>query len=147
MFQIDTLEWKTALLGLQNSNRFFFQETLKLLKSAVSKSARKIATNNNGDKALTVDNDANGWDGFDDEVEFDENDVDGTDVDGNDFSSIETCAQLSVDLKKAQTACEQLAEQLTKAEAQRDQVCPKCILKIRICTVYVWNRDVRILAL
>ena len=86
----------------------------------MSKSARKMATNNNGDKA-SVDGDANadGWEGFDDEVEFDENDVEASTID---FGQIEACAQLTVDLKKAQSACEQLAEQLTKAESQRDQV-------------------------
>ena len=90
----------------------------------MSKSARKMATNNNGDKVSSdADGDANadGWEGFDDEVEFDENDV--VEASTIDFGQIEACAQLTVDLKKAQSACEQLAEQLTKAEAQRDQVC------------------------
>ncbi len=101
----------------------YFQETLKSLKSAVTKSARKIATNNNGDKE-SVDSDANadGWEGFDDEAELDDADANDIEVTSFDFNQIETCAQLSVDLKKAQSACEQLAEQLTKAECQRDQV-------------------------
>ena len=98
---------------------------MKSLKLAIGKSARKIATNNNGDKSS-----ADGWEGFDDDVDLDENEVNGSgDADGEngeksefDFSQIEACAQLTVDLKKAQSACEQLAEQLTKAETQRDQV-------------------------
>ncbi len=96
------------------------KETLKSVKLAVGKSARKIATNNNGDKSS-----ADGWEGFDDDVDLEENDVNGNAEGDNaeyDFSQIEACAQLSVDLKKAQSACEQLAEQLTKAETQRDQV-------------------------
>ena len=95
---------------------------MKSLKLAVSKSARKFATNNNGEKASPAD----GWEGFDDEIEIDENgdgDVDNENESPTfDFSQIEACAQLSVDLKKAQSACEQLSEQLTKAELQRDQV-------------------------
>ncbi len=100
---------------------FFSQETLKALKLAVSKSARKFATNNNGEKASPAD----GWEGFDDEIVIGEDgdaDVDAENESTFDFSQIETCAQLSVDLKKAQSACEQLSEQLTKAEIQRDQV-------------------------
>lgn len=92
---------------------------MKALKLAVSKSARKFATNNNGEKASEAD----GWEGFDDEIEIGEDgDVDAENESTFDFSRIEACAQLSVDLKKAQSACEQLSEQLTKAEIQRDLV-------------------------
>ena len=109
----------------------------------MSKSARKMATNNNGDKVSSdADGDANadGWEGFDDEVEFDENDV--VEASTIDFGQIEACAQLTVDLKKAQSACEQLAEQLTKAEAQRDQVYIfLCCVFLMLLTVWAQNSE------
>jgi hypothetical protein len=70
-----------------------FQEKLKAVKSAMSKSVRKMGINNNGDNA-NVD----GWEGFDDEVEL--NDIDGDGDAGNgeivDFTQIESCAQVSM---------------------------------------------------
>ena len=92
------------------------------MKAAIvkSKSARKMVTNNNSENTAS-----DGWEGFDDDVDVDvddENDA-STDVDGNiDFEKIESSAQLAVDLRKALSACEQLTEQLTKSETERDEV-------------------------
>ena len=93
------------------------------MKAAIvkSKSARKMVTNNNAENPSS-----DGWEGFDDdEVDVDvddENDA-STDADGNiDFEKIESSAQLAVDLRKALSACEQLTEQLTKTETDRDEV-------------------------
>lgn len=93
------------------------------MKAAIgkSKSARKMVTNNNSENPSS-----DGWEGFDDdEVDVDvdnENDA-SNDVDGNiDFEKIESAAQLAVDLRKALAACEQLTEQLTKSETERDEV-------------------------
>ena len=92
------------------------------MKAAIvkPKSARKMVTNNNSENTAS-----DGWEGFDDDVDVDvddENDA-STDVDGNiDFEKIESSAQLAVDLRKALSACEQLTEQLTKSETERDEV-------------------------
>ena len=87
------------------------------MKHAIGKSSRKVLTNNNGKETTSGD----GWEGFEDEDVLGE-DEDAEEDDSLDISQFEKCAQLSVELKKAQSACEQLTEQLTKAETQRDEV-------------------------
>ncbi|XP_059094113.1 transport and Golgi organization protein 1-like isoform X1 [Tigriopus californicus] len=87
-------------------------EQLKTLTASTSNNNQKSSKlQGNGD--VDNDNEGDGWDCEDPLVDSDMNIL-------PDFNAIQDMAQLQVDLRKAQAACEKLSEQLVQAETAKE---------------------------
>merc|ERR1712223_1033593 len=111
----ETLDEKEAELEAVNSEVAVLKETINGLKATLGagKTAMTTSKSSSGDNGFES---SDGWDV--DEVEI-PNGNEAVDTEA-DFEAICDTARLKVDLQKAQSACEQLTEQLMKAEAAKE---------------------------
>ncbi len=90
------------------------QSEVLVLKEVINGLKAQTSPGKNGIENGSGNNGADGWDDIDDVI---------TEEDSSEanYESICDIARLKVDLQKAQSACEQLTEQLMKAESVKEQ--------------------------
>lgn len=110
----EKLDEKEEELEAVNSEMAVLNETINGLKMALN-NGKTTKTDNNGFES------GDGWD-VEDEIDIPESESSETNGNGGaSYDAICDVARLRVDLQKAQSACEQLSEQLMAAEAAKEK--------------------------
>lgn len=107
----EKLDEKEEELEAVNTEVAVLNETINGLKMALN-NGKTVKTDTNGFES------GDGWD-VEDEIEIPESES--SETNGASYEAIVDVARLRVDLQKAQSACEQLSEQLMVAEAAKEK--------------------------
>ena len=110
----ERIDEKEAELEAVNSEVAVLKETVNGLKATLA--TKQPMTTSKSDNGFES---SDGWDNFEDDVEIPNgNEANQAEAD---YEAICDTARLRVDLQKAQSACEQLSEQLMTAEAAKEK--------------------------
>ena len=110
----ERIDEKEAELEAVNSEVAVLKETVNGLKATLA--TKQPTTTSKSDNGFES---SDGWDNFEDDVEIPNgNEANQAEAD---YEAICDTARLRVDLQKAQSACEQLSEQLMTAEAAKEK--------------------------